>query len=130
MQENGIAYNPAYVIQGDLTRRGGENAARKLLSLAKRPTAILAANDLMAISAISVANELGLKVGTDISIAGYDDVQPADILSLTTLRQPIYDIGRQLSEMVVKLILNKSIPDHQILLKPELIIRSSTGVAT
>jgi LacI family transcriptional regulator len=127
--ENGIAYNPAYVIQGDLTRRGGEYASRELLGLAKPPTAIVAANDLMAISAISVANELGLNVGTDISIAGFDDVPPADILSLTTLRQPIYDIGKQLSEMVVKLILNKSIPDHQILLKPELIIRSSTGLA-
>ena len=129
LQQNGIAYQPMYVIQGDLTRRGGEDAARKLLELGEPPTAIVAANDLMALSAIYVAHELGLTVGKDISIAGFDDIPPADILSLTTLRQPIYDIGRQLSEMLVKLILNKSIPEQQILLKPELVIRNSTGVA-
>ncbi len=129
LEQAGIEYKPAYVIQGDLTRRGGENATHQLLALEEPPTAIIAANDLMALSAISVAQELGFIVGKDISIAGFDDVPPSDIFSLTTLRQPIYDIGKQLSAMLLKLIFNETIQNHHILLKPELIIRNSTGTA-
>ncbi len=127
MQNAGVTINPDYIIEGDLTRRGGENAARKLLSMPDRPTAIIAANDLMAMSVISVAREFGLVVGKDISIAGFDDVLPADIFSLTTLRQPIYDIGRLLSSMLFRFINQEPVEERHLLLKPKIIIRNSTG---
>jgi len=128
LEKANITYKPVYVIPGDLTRRGGERATRKLLAMEDPPTAIIAANDLMALGAISVLNELGLIVGKDVSIAGFDDIPPSDMFSLTTLRQPIYDIARQLSAMLVNMILNGTIEKKQILLKPKLIIRNSTGV--
>ncbi|PKO19150.1 MAG: LacI family transcriptional regulator [Chloroflexi bacterium HGW-Chloroflexi-10] len=129
LKENNIPFNPEYVIQGDLTRQGGDRSTRQLLQLSTRPTAIIAANDLMALSALSVAREYGLKIGRDISIAGFDDVPPSDIFSLTTLRQPIYDIGRLLSAMLFKLIQGEPLTDRHLLLKPKLIIRQSTGQA-
>lgn len=127
LKEANIPYRQEYVIPGDLTRLGGESATRKLLNLSERPTAIIAANDLMALSAISVAQEHGLQVGKDISIAGFDDVSPADIFGLTTLRQPIYDIGRLLSTTLYHLINHEGIEERHLLLKPKLVIRNSTG---
>lgn len=125
--DHGLQLCQDYEYEGDLTRKGGLEGAKKLLGLANKPTAIIASNDLMALSAMSYVQEIGLTVGKDIAIAGFDDVTPADIFSLTTLRQPIYQIGCSLAEMLKKLIMNEPLKDPQVLLKPELIIRNSTG---
>ncbi len=126
--ENGLEFSNSYVFEGDLTRKGGELGAKTLLSLAEKPSAIIASNDLMALSAMTYAQEMGMVIGKDLSIAGFDDVTPADIFSLTTLRQPIYDIGCILTNMLCKLIQNEPLEESQVLLKPRLIIRNSTGV--
>ncbi|GAB4471773.1 MAG: DNA-binding transcriptional regulator CytR [Anaerolineae bacterium] len=126
LNEAGLTCENDYLVYGDLTRKGGERAARQLLALRPRPTAIIAANDLMALGTIAVAQEMGLTIGQDLSIAGFDDVPSADIFSLTTLRQPIYDIGRQLSAMLYRLIQGEELEMRHILLKPKLVIRSST----
>jgi LacI family transcriptional regulator len=125
--ENGIDFINQYVYEGDLTRKGGELGAKKLLSLPEKPTAIIASNDLMALSVMTYAQENGLTIGKDLSIAGFDDVSPSDVFSLTTLRQPIYHIGSLLSSMLFKLIQNETLEESQVLLKPQLIIRNSTG---
>ncbi|MBE0687663.1 MAG: substrate-binding domain-containing protein, partial [Anaerolineaceae bacterium] len=127
LEDHGIDYLQQYIYEGDLTRKGGERGAKKLLSLSDKPTAIIASNDLMALSAMTYAQEMGLTVGKDVSIAGFDDVTPSDIFSLTTLRQPIYNIGCLLTSMLQKLIQNELVEEDQILLKPQLIIRNSTG---
>lgn len=126
LQDAGLSCDPEYVFMGDLTRKGGEEAARHLLSLKPRPTALIAANDLMAVAAIAVAQEYGLKIGQDLSVAGFDDIPPSDFLSLTTMRQPTYEIGRKLSSMLHQLIDGQPLEDRHILLKPELIVRKST----
>ena len=126
LQDAGLSCDLRYVVIGDLTRKGGDRAARKLLNLSPRPTAIIAANDLMALAAISVAQEYGLEIGADLSVAGFDDISPSDIFSLTTLRQPTYDIGRKLSNLLYQLIQGNHLEKRHILLKPELIIRAST----
>lgn len=126
--DHGLEFSASYVFEGDLTRKGGELGAKELLSLPERPSAIIASNDLMALSAMTYAQELGLIIGKDLSIAGFDDVTPADIFSLTTLRQPIYDIGCLLTSMLYKLIQKEPLDESRILLKPRLIIRNSTGM--
>ncbi len=126
LQEAGLFCDMQYVVIGDLTRKGGDIAARQLLSMPSPPTAIIAANDLMALATISVAQERGLQIGQDLSVAGFDDIPPSDIFSLTTLRQPTYDIGRKLSNLLYQLIEGTPLEDRHILLKPELIIRGST----
>jgi len=123
----GLDFSADYVYEGDLTRKGGELGAQKLLRYSEKPTAIIASNDLMALSAMTYAQDLGLIIGKDISIAGFDDITPSDIFSLTTLRQPIYHIGCLLTNMLYKLIRNEPLEENQILLKPQLIKRNSTG---
>lgn len=127
IQEAGLSLDERLVVYGDLTRRGGAEAARQLLGLKPRPTAIIAANDLMALGTIRVAQEVGLDIGADLSIAGFDDIPPAEIFSLTTLRQPIYEIGLRLSDMLWRLVEDEPLEDRYILLNPELIIRDSVG---
>lgn len=126
---NNLENNSELIFEGDLTRKGGEQGAKKLLNLKEKPSAIIASNDLMALSAMSYAQKLGLSIGKDISIAGFDDVPPSDIFSLTTLRQPIYEIGCLLSSMLYKVINNQLLEEPQVLLRPKLIIRKSTGQA-
>lgn len=126
LQEAGLTCDMEYVVRGDLTRKGGEKAARQLLLLAPRPTAIIATNDLMAVATVSVAREKDLKIGEDLSVAGFDDIPPSDYLSLTTMRQPTYEIGRRLSNMLHQLIKGNPLEDRHVLLKPEMIVRNST----
>jgi DNA-binding LacI/PurR family transcriptional regulator len=80
----------------------------------------------MAIGTIAVAKEKGLEIGKDLSVAGFDDIPPAELFSLTTLQQPIYQIGRQVTEMLYNLIHHIPLENPQLLLKPQLIIRDST----
>ncbi|MEJ2305138.1 MAG: substrate-binding domain-containing protein, partial [Anaerolineales bacterium] len=95
------------------------------------PTAIVAGNDLMAFGAMSAAQDRGLEVGKDIAITGFDDIPMAAYShpSLTTLHQPIYQIGEKVCEMLILLILGEELEQEQIILEPRLIIRQSTGAA-
>ena len=127
MQEAGLPVNQVYVQVGDLTEQSGFVAARKLLKVKPPPSAIIAANDLMAIGVMRVAQENNLKIGTHLSIAGFDDIPSAEVLLLTTLRQPIYQIGKRLSQMLVGLLEGETLRERQVLMKPELMIRSSVG---
>jgi LacI family transcriptional regulator len=126
LEDAGLPCRDEWIVYGDLSRKGGERAAHQLLDLKEKPTAILAANDLMAIGAITVAKEKGLEIGKDVSIAGFDDIAPAELFSLTTLKQPIYQIGRQVTEMLYQRINDIPIENPSVLLKPRLILRDST----
>lgn len=114
---------------GDLTQRGGYEQASKLLDLPSPPTAIAACNDLMAFGALSAAQDRGLVVGKDISITGFDNIPMAEHShpSLTTLHQPLYQIGGMVCEMLIRLIRGETLERKQILLEPELIVRQSSG---
>lgn len=129
LEATGIAPDDALVAEADLTRLGGYQAARRLLALPDPPTAILGANDLTAIGALRAAHERGLVVGRDLAAAGYDGIEDAEHTQppLTTLNQPVYDIARRLVEMLVKLITGEPLTERQVLLRPELIVRESTG---
>lgn len=128
LQEAGITPNDAYVVRGSLTRESGYNAAQTLLDLPQPPTAIIGANDSMALGALRAARERGLRVGQDVAIAGFDDVPTAaqSLPPLTTVRQPIYDIGRRALDMLIRVIRREPLPERHVLLTPELIVREST----
>lgn len=129
MEENGIEPDQSLVEQGDLTQRSGFLAAKKLLDQDLRPTAIVACNDLMALGAMSAAQQMGLVVGQDLSIGGFDDIPLAELAHppLTTVRQPIYEIGKRITQMLIQLIQGQTIPETQVMLTPELMIRDSSG---
>jgi len=83
----------------------------------------------MAFGAMSAAQERDLIVGKDISITGFDDIPMAEHShpSLTTINQPIYSIGRTLSNMLVKIISGEKLAEPQVILSPKLITRGSSG---
>ena len=129
LEEKGLSLDYELIITGDLTQRDGYRQALALLDSANPPTAIAASNDLMALGAISAAQKHGLVVGKDIAITGFDNIPLAEHSHppLTTIHQPIYQIGNMVCEMLIDLVQGKSIETHHTLLEPKLVLRESCG---
>jgi LacI family transcriptional regulator len=129
IKRHGLLMPEEYIVHGDLTQRSGVRAMNQLLDLDEPPTAVIACNDLMALGAMSAAQKRGLVVGRDIAVTGFDDIPLAEHAhpSLTTVRQPIYDIGRRTCDMLVRLIRGESLAERHVLLQPELVVRESSG---
>jgi DNA-binding LacI/PurR family transcriptional regulator len=112
---------------------GGHRAMRRLLALPVRPTAVLAADDVMAIGVLKAAAEAGLRVPQDLSVTGFDDIEMTRFTNptLTTVRQPVEAMSRRALEWIVRLIDGETIPDGEEVerIKPELVVRQSTGAA-
>lgn len=102
--QNGILYDPSLVVEGDWTRESGYRCAGLLLE--KGVTAIFCMNDLMAGGVYDRLEELGMNVGADLSVAGYDDRELSGYYRppLTTIRLPLHDIGHKASELVIGLL--------------------------
>jgi len=124
----GLPVDNALVVEGDLTQRSGREAAGQLLDMLQPPTAIAACNDLMALGAMSAAQERGLIVGKDVSITGFDDIPLAEHAHppLTTIHQPIYRIGSMVCQMLVKVVKGEQIAEQQVVLQPSLVVRQSS----
>ena len=132
MAANGLPINPAWVVTGDMTQRGGATAVNSLLTLDPMPTAVIGGNDLMAMGAITRIQQQGLTVGRDIAVAGFDDIPLAEFTHppLTTVHQPIYDIGRKTCAMLIELINGRFPPNPHVLLTPTLVVRASSNALT
>lgn len=95
-------------LAGDYSQEAGTNLASKLLqgSAVNRPTALLCANDLMAIGAIEYCKSAGIRVPEDVSIAGFDDLPFASLLTprLTTVRQPALEMGQRAANILLELL--------------------------
>jgi LacI family transcriptional regulator len=130
LERNGLPLQEEWTAIGHLTQEEGYLGGLKLLELEPAPTAIIAANDLMALGVISAAQERGLAVGRDLSVVGFDDIPLAEHSHppLTTVRQPIYDIGKMICHMLIQLIKNGNPVQRQVILEPTLVIRGSSGV--
>ena len=129
LKELNTPLDPDLICVGNLTQRSGYEQAMELLKLPDPPTAIVAFNDLMAFGAMSAAQNKGLVVGSDISITGFDNTPMAahSHPQLTTVDQPIYQIGNMVCEMLVKCVKGEVLEQRQVLLQPELNIRESSG---
>jgi LacI family transcriptional regulator len=126
---HGLTCPDEWVRTGDLSETSGYIAARSLLSQSGRPTALLCANDAMALGAVYAAQQLGLEVGTDVSVVGYDDLPVARFVSppLTTLRQPTREAGRRVVELLISHMAGAPAETLQEVWQPELVVRASTG---
>ena len=125
----GILTPPELVVTGDFQIEPGAIAARKLLALADRPTAIFAFNDNIAVGVMQVARELGLRIPEDLSVVGFDDLEAAEIVTpaLTTIRQPIAEMGRMAASLLERLIEGQTIEAMHVELRTQLIVRDSTA---
>jgi LacI family transcriptional regulator len=126
---NGLPLDETLIVYGDLTQQGGFQAAQELLAHPPHPTAIIACNDLMALGTMSAAQKMGLTIGRELSVGGFDDIPLAEHAhpSLTTVRQPVYEIGQRITRMLVKQIQGTAAAETQVVLTPQLMIRGSSG---
>jgi LacI family transcriptional regulator len=107
----------------------GYQAAYKILSRNPRPTALVVINDLLAMGAIRAANDLGLQIPKDVSVASFDDLPISSYLvpRLTTVRRDNKAIGRAMTKLLLERLKNPKRPPQRLELSTKLIIRESTG---
>jgi LacI family transcriptional regulator len=131
MVEHCLTIPEEWILHGDLSQASGFEMASRLLDHANRPTALVTANDLMALGAMAAAQQRGLEVGSDLSVIGFDDIAPAEHAHppLTTVHQPIYRIGTMITAMLVRILEKQELDQRHILLEPKLAVRQSTGPA-
>lgn len=129
LARNGIDADPALIQPGDWECDSGHAAALKLLALAERPTAIFAANDLMALGAIYGIQDAGLAVPGEIAVVGYDNRDFAQIIRprLTTVSLPVYEMGRTAAEQLLRQITDGKSDFEEIKIAGRLYIRELCG---
>lgn len=131
MTAAGLTVDPAWVHHNESAFQAGYAAVQQMLSLppSRRPTAVVALDDTLAIGAIRAAVEAGLRVGADFGVTGFDDTPGVQYLSpsLTTLRQPIQLVAERLTEMLVDCIHSRTPSPRQVILPPRLIVRASSA---
>jgi LacI family transcriptional regulator len=127
--ENKITLDSSLVAVGDNNFESGEACGHKLLQTRARPTAIFAATDEMAAGVMMVAHKLGLEIPGQLSVAGFDDTPVAHQIwpSLTTIRQPIRQMARKATDLLLKQLRGKDIQLPSSLLSSSIILRDSTG---
>jgi len=128
LKEAGIAVDDTLILAGDFQSQSGYEAMRELLSLSPPPTAVFVCNDLMAIGAMRAVRERGLQIGPDIAITGFDDIPLVQhtIPPLTTVHQPIYQIGKRVTQMLIDLLQGNPLVERQVLLEPSVKVRASS----
>ena len=126
----GIRVDARLTVQLERLERHAEEgriAAQKLLRPGKRFTALVAYNDISALSAMTALREAGHKVPEDVSVMGFDDIEFASIVlpPLTTIRQPLHEMGATAAELLIRKFANDE-SVRNICVRPELVVRSST----
>lgn len=126
MERHGLAGHGS-VIREDDTMTAAHRAGWRLLE-ESRPTAVVAASDTMAVGALRAAHDLGMTVGRDLAVVGFDDTPSAPLLTppLTSLAQPLEEVGQLLVKNLAAQ-LSGGRPRPQALLEPTLVVRGSTG---
>lgn len=133
MRRAGLPTDDKHIVYGDWSPQSGEQAMHRLLQQCPTLDAVFVSNDQMALGALKAVNELGRQVPQDIAIVGFDDIPEASFFQppLTTIRQPLHELGLLAVQKLVHLISKeetsseKEMPETEVLL-PELIIRRSS----
>ncbi len=122
-----IPFKREYVVQGEHGRVQTREMAKALLGGPERPTAVFAASDTQAMGVLEAARELGLSVPHDLSVVGYDDIEVAEYMGLTTMRQSLFESGKRGVELLLHAIKHPfARPVYQVL-PAELIVRQTTA---
>ena len=125
----GIMPDPQLEVESNFEIAGGASAAEQLLDLAEPPTAIFCFNDNMAVGAMQTARARGVGVPEDLSIVGFDDLEEAEIVTpaLTTIRQPLAEMGRIAVSLLMRLLDNQRLEALHVELGTRLVVRDSTA---
>ena len=119
------------IYNGDFKLEGGRRAIRAMLAQGELPTALLAANDMMALGAMSELRALGASVPEDVSVVGFDDIEFASLSSpqLTTVSLPRTELGRRAVEALIETIGHPERRGVEIEIPTRLVVRGSTTTA-
>ena len=125
LEQAGIPIEDQLITHGDFTTKTGIDCGRELLSLDNPPTAIVAANDQMAMGVYQVAEEMGLRIPEDFSLVGFDNIPESKYLGLTTVDQFISEMGYKATQMLIKIIKEIPLEDQKFKMQTQLVLRNS-----
>lgn len=131
MRDAGLSVGRELIARCGQTMEDGLGAAKKLLSLPERPTALIVINDLLGLAALRASVDLGLRVPEDISIASFDNIPfgTYSVPRLTTISGNPEELGRNALRLLLQRIKDPDRPRETVYASPKLIIRESTGPA-
>ena len=135
LQDHDIAFNENYLVISDyitgedgFNREAGYQAMKQLLLLGnKRPTAVFVSSDIQAVGVMKAIDENGLKVPEDIAIVGFDDIELAQYIGLTTMRQPMFEMGKLAVDRLVECITDVVTNGFKKVFHTSLIVRDTCG---
>jgi LacI family transcriptional regulator, repressor for deo operon, udp, cdd, tsx, nupC, and nupG len=122
----GVELEPELEVLGYFTADGGRAAAERLLALRDRPTALFAESDEMAYGALRAARRAGLTLGTDLAVIGFDDQANAELMDLSTIRQPVSEQALDVTTRLLAAIGDEAADPSTVVLPTELVVRGST----
>jgi len=128
LKKNNVKLNTDWIKQGDYSKESGYKRMKEILKEDKKPTAVFAANDLMALGCYKAIHEMGLKIPDDISIIGHDDIEYSSYIipTLTSMYLSMYELGKKSGEMLLRKINdNSNANPENIIIEPKLIERES-----
>ncbi len=127
-----LAFNPALLEKGDMTGTSGYQATKRLRSIPDPPDAIMCINDETAFGALHALRDLGVEIGKDVAVSGFDGVAASAHTDppLTTLDIPVYEIARMLVILLADRLHHHSAVERRITYTPRLLKRLSTGDST
>ncbi|AVX90059.1 MULTISPECIES: LacI family DNA-binding transcriptional regulator [Pseudomonas] len=128
LQEAGITVRPERMLESDFTSTGGYSAAAILLE-GNPPSAIFAGNDMIGIGVLRAAAERNVRVPSELSVIGFDDIQMSRYVypALTTVGQSILQLGEMAAEVLLRRIATPSLVTDQRIVTPSIVLRESTA---
>jgi len=123
----GITAGADHVALGAHGRYEARDLSARMLAVRDRPTAIFAASDTQALGVLAAAQDLGLHVPDDLSVIGYDDIEACDFVGLTTVRQHLFESGRQGAQMLIAEIKERAVTPPAVVIQPEIVRRRTTA---
>ncbi len=125
--EAGMEIDESLIAEGDFSEASGYAGMQKLLP--HKPDAVFVASDLMAMGALRALNQAGCSVPDEIALVGFDDSQVATYTTppLTTIRQPVYELGATAANMLIRLVEHEAQEPLHVILPTQLVIRASCG---
>jgi DNA-binding LacI/PurR family transcriptional regulator len=127
LRDAGLTVRDGYVREGTPSRHVARSIAVELLGATERPTAVFAASDTQALGVLEAARDLGLRVPDDLSVVGFDDIEIASYVGLTTVRQPLFESGRRGAELLLQSLDGERLPARKETLGLELVVRTTTA---
>lgn len=128
MKENGLIIEEEWIISGILSINSGYRSVKEIINSCRNlPTALLAANDNMAIGAMRALLEAGIKIPEEVAVMGFDNIEMGEYFypSLTTVNQEHYAMGESAAELLIEYIENKKVSKRKIVMFQEIVERES-----